>query len=93
MKIGLAIKLARKNLHLTVKALAYKVGLSPSTIKQIESGEGNLSLQTVQSIAKALEFRISQLVTIAESILEPKNETKRLQRRLLLAVQPILVRK
>ncbi len=92
MKIGLAIKLARKNLHLTVNALADQVGLPPSTIKQIESGEGNLSLQTIQGIAKALGFRISQLVTIAESILEPKNEIKRLQRRLLLAVQPILVR-
>lgn len=90
MKIGPAIKLARENLNLTKDALAGKVGLPSTTIVQIENDADGLTLQNTQSIAKALGLRISQLVTIAESILDPGNEIRMLQRRLLLAVQPIL---
>lgn len=90
MNIGLAICLARKNLGLTKKELAEKVKLSPSAITRIESGERGLSLQASQDIARVLGFRLSQLVTIAESIHKPEDEIKDLQRKLLLSVQPIL---
>lgn len=93
MNIGSAISLARKNLGFTKKELSEKVGLSASAITRIENDERGLPLQTAQEIAKALGLRLSQLVTIAESILEPEDEIKELQRKLLLSVQPILNRK
>jgi len=93
MNIGSAISLARKNLGFTKKELAEKVGLSPSAITRIENDERGLPLQTAQEIAKALGLRLSQLVIIAESILEPTDEIKELQRKLLLSVQPILNQK
>ena len=90
MRIGSAISLARNNLGLTKKELAENIGLSPSAITRIEKGERSLSLQTAQDIARALGLRLSQLVTIAESILKPEDEIKELQRKLLLSIQPIL---
>lgn len=92
MKIGLAIRLARKNIDLSGKELANKIGLSPSAITRIEKDQRGISLQTAQKIAKALGLRLSQLVFVAESILQPENEIKRLQRELLFSVQPILNR-
>lgn len=90
MNIGSAICLARKNLGFTKKEFADKVGLSPSTITRIENGERSMSLQVTQDIASALGFKLSQLITIAESILKPEDEIKDLKRKLLLSVQPIL---
>ncbi|MGC2457934.1 MAG: helix-turn-helix transcriptional regulator [Gallionellaceae bacterium] len=90
MNIGSAICLARKNLGLSKKELAKRVGISPSAITRIENGDRSLSLKVAQDIAKVLGFRLSQLVTIAESILKPEDEIKELQRKLLLSVQPIL---
>lgn len=90
MKIGLAIKLARENIKRTEQQLGAKVGLLSSTIVQIENDEIIPSLKDTQSITRALGLRISQLATIAESIHDPSNEIKMLQRRLLLSVQPIL---
>lgn len=89
MNIGSAICLARKNLGITRKALAEKVGLSPSAITRIENGERGLPLQTAQEIAQALGLRLSQLVIIAESILKPEDEIRALQSKLLLSIQPI----
>ncbi len=92
MKIGLAIRLARKNIDLSGKDLAKRTGLSPSAITRIEKDQRGISLQTAQKIAKALGLRLSQLVFVAESIQHPEDEIKRLQRELLLSVQPILNR-
>lgn len=90
MNIGSAINLARKNLGFSKKELAERVRLSPSAITRIENDERGLPLKTAQEIAQALGLRLSQLVIIAESILEPENEIKMLQSKLLLSVQPIL---
>lgn len=90
MKIGLAIKLARQNLGLTETQLGEKVELSSSVITQIENNEFNPTLRNVQDLARTLGLKISQLITIAESIHEPSDEMKMLQRGLLLSVQPIL---
>lgn len=92
MKIGLAIRLARKNIDLSGKELAKRTGLSPSAITRIEKDQRGISLQTAQKIAKALGLRLSQLVFVAESFQHPENEIRRLQRELLLSVQPILNR-
>lgn len=91
--IGPAIKLARENVGLTEQELAVRTELLPSDITQIEGGAGIPSLLTTQKIAKALGLRISQLGTIADSIREPKNDLRMLQRRLLLSTQQILVQR
>lgn len=93
MKIGQAIKLARENVGLTEQELAVRTELLPSDIIQIEDGSGIPSLLTTQKIAKVLGLQISQLGTIADSILEPSDDIKMLQRRLLLSTQQILVQR
>jgi len=89
MNIGSAICITREYRNLTKKALADKVGLSPSAITRIEKEERGISLKTAQNIADALELKLSQLVTIAEIVLVPENEIKNLQSDLLLSIQPI----
>jgi len=89
--IGLAISIARKNLKLSKKNLADGSGVSPSFITKIENGR-SMSFEVAQKIATALGLKLSQLLTIAESITNPENEIKDLQRKLLLSVQPILVK-
>lgn len=93
MKIGPAIKLSRENVGLTEQELAVRAELLPSDIIRIEDGSGIPSLLTIQKIAKVLGLQISQLVTIADSILDPTNGIKMLQRRLLLSTQQILVQR
>ena len=90
MKIGSAIKIARENLSLTATDLAKKTGVAPSTITRIEEDKVSPSLKVSQDIAKVLGLRLSQLVTIAEAIIEPENEIKQLQQKLLLSVQAII---
>lgn len=93
MKIGPAIKLSRENVGLTEQELAVRTELLPSDIIQIEDGSCIPSLLTTQKIAKVLGLQISQLGTIADSILEPSDDIKMLQRRLLLSTQQILVQR
>lgn len=93
MNIGEAVSLARNNIGLSQKDLAEKIGKSDSFISRLEKDKRSPSLQTLQKIAEALSFKLSQLLTIVESVLDPKDEIRMLQRNLLLAVQPILAQR
>lgn len=50
--------LARKRRRLTSRSLAQTVGLSPVTITRLESGENEPESETVERLAKALEFPV-----------------------------------
>lgn len=88
MNLGLAIALGRRNLKWNRKELAAKAELSASTITRIEKGDQGIPLQTLQTIATALGLKVWQLIIVAESIDEPLDWIKNLQRRSLLALQP-----
>ncbi len=68
----LAIIQRRKELNLTQKELAAKVGTRQSSISRIESGEHNVRLSTLIEIAEALDARV-------EIRLVPNDASYRLQ--------------
>ncbi|RYC70856.1 helix-turn-helix domain-containing protein [Spirosoma sordidisoli] len=51
---GKLIREARKAAGLTQKELGEKMGVSESTVNKYEAGKQNLSIETVERIAKAL---------------------------------------
>lgn len=54
-RIGLEIKLLREKLKLSAKDLAERVGLSPSQISRLESGQRRVDAVVLSKIARALE--------------------------------------
>ncbi|MFA6282113.1 MAG: XRE family transcriptional regulator [Candidatus Omnitrophota bacterium] len=60
--VGINIKRSREDQGLTVRALAKKLGISPSFLSQIENGKGSPSLVTLKNISDALSTTIGSLV-------------------------------
>jgi transcriptional regulator with XRE-family HTH domain len=89
-EVGKAIALARVNLKLTQKALANRIGLSPSALSRIEKVKRNVSFKTFEKIAHGLGLKASQLIIVAESIRDMNNAMKQLGRDIVLAAQPLL---
>ncbi len=76
MDIGNKIKQIRKDKNLTLRSLAKLAHISHSFIADIESGRSKPSLNTVESLAKALNVPLSVLVddndlTYKETINQP----------------------
>lgn len=59
MSIGEKLRRIRETQGISLRELARRVGVSPSLISQIEHGQVNPSLSTLQGIGKALEEDIS----------------------------------
>lgn len=57
-RIGLKIKLLRKEQGFTQKGLANKLKISQQIISRIESGRQNISLLTLKEIASALQAKV-----------------------------------
>ena len=67
-RIGLAVKRHRVHLeHLEQKELAAKAGISQGAVSLIENGERS-SLASLEKIALALGYKLSDLILMAESI-------------------------
>ncbi len=60
--VGVNIKSARKEMGLTLRGLAEKLGVSASFISQVESGKASPSLSTLKNIADALGYTVSALI-------------------------------
>lgn len=67
MNIGKAIKYFRNMRKLTVTELSDMCGLSQPAISQIENGKRDPSQESIESIAKALNVSVNELVKKAES--------------------------
>lgn len=70
---------ARKDSGLTQAALADFAGLSESTIKRYEHGEGDMTIQTIFRIASALNLDLSEITSDRKYLLSrydylPKQE-------------------
>ncbi len=64
--IGEKIKFIRKQKNMAQYALAKKAGISQSTLSYIEKGRKTLRFETLQSICKALDTSILELLSCGE---------------------------
>lgn len=62
-KIGQQFKEARLKAGISQKALADKVGISQPRIAELERGTGNPTLETLQSVARALRLNLDFSLT------------------------------
>jgi transcriptional regulator with XRE-family HTH domain len=60
--IGTTVRSTRRLLGMTVEALASRAGVSTGALSQLERGQGNPSLQTLQRLATALSIPLVQLL-------------------------------
>ncbi|GAB4002187.1 hypothetical protein GCM10028807_60280 [Spirosoma daeguense] len=58
-KVGQAIKQARISQGLTQKEMGEKMGVSEATFNRYETGKQNLTIDTLQKIADALENKLN----------------------------------
>ena len=56
---GITLTKTRKNLNLTQKSLADKLGISQSYVAKLESGEANPTLGRVGSLLASLDLRLT----------------------------------
>lgn len=62
---GAAVRARRKHLGISQEALAERAGLHRTYIADVERGARNLSLSSIEKLARALEVHISTLFTHA----------------------------
>lgn len=65
--IGRAVRRERERAGLSLSALAKQADLAKSTLSQLEAGQGNPNIETLWSIATALDIPFSQLFAVSES--------------------------
>jgi transcriptional regulator with XRE-family HTH domain len=66
--LGRAIRLRREDLGISQEGLALALGYDQGWISHIENGRTNPAYGTVDRLARALAWPLSQLVILAESI-------------------------
>ncbi len=76
VKVGLKIRTKRKIKSWSVKELAKISGISASTIKRIESGKENITLDTLDLIVKAFSTSVQELLSDTEEVMENKLEKR-----------------
>ena len=59
--IGSRIRLLRKERSMSLRDLAYSIGMEPSNLSVIENGKSNPQLLTYAKIAAALELSLKEL--------------------------------
>ena len=60
--MGEHLREARRRRHLSLRALAERLGVSPSLISQIETGRANPSVSTLYAIAAELDVSLDELL-------------------------------
>ncbi len=62
--IGNRIRELRKEQNLSLRDVAFKIGMEPSNLSVIENGRSNPQILTYARIASALSVELSTIVTI-----------------------------
>ena len=75
MRIGMAIREAREKKGIGRGLAAQQAGIPGDTWKKIEIGKMNVSLPMLEKIAKSLELRPSDILTLAENLNNPEQDT------------------
>ena len=60
--VGETIRTRRRRAHLSQEKLAEKTNLNRNYIGEIERAQKNITLETLEKIAKALELRVGELL-------------------------------
>lgn len=68
--VGRVIASTRRTLRLSQETLAYRCGVHPTTISQLERGVNSPTVRSLDLIAKQLNTRPSVLLAEAESLAE-----------------------
>ncbi|MGG3400939.1 helix-turn-helix domain-containing protein [Bacillus paranthracis] len=68
--IGLQIRILRKSKNLSQEELAFKANLHPTYIGQVERGEKNLTVSSLNTITTALDITLEEFF----SFIEPSNK-------------------
>jgi len=75
MRIDIAIREAREKRGIGRGLAAKQAGIPEDTWKKIERGKMNVSLPMLEKIAKSLELRPSDILTLAETSNNPEQDT------------------
>src|SRR5258707_8063409 len=70
---GSAVKRKRAELHISQEELADRAGLHRTYISDVERGARNVSLESIEKLAAALELPVSGLFARASSEQEPES--------------------
>lgn len=68
-RFGLAVKEYRRLLNVSQEELAMRIGADQAYVSRIEAGQMNVTLETVEQIAVALEVDVPELLKL------PKDQT------------------
>jgi transcriptional regulator with XRE-family HTH domain len=63
VRLGQRLRRARMDSHLSLRALAAEVGISPSALSQIENGKSQPSVTTLHALASELNASLDELLT------------------------------
>jgi len=74
MKLANRIRLIREACRLTQSEVAYKCGITPSALGQIERKAGKATFETLEKIAEAIGVSVSFLVDINNKEYVEKNK-------------------
>lgn len=66
--IGLHLRMLRKNKNLSQEELAFKANLHPTYIGQVERGEKNLTISSLNLITTALDITLEEFFSFIEPI-------------------------
>ncbi|HEF5238127.1 helix-turn-helix domain-containing protein [Bacillus paranthracis] len=64
--IGSQIRILRKNKNLSQEELAFKAGFHPTYIGQVERGEKNLTVSSLNMITTALDITLEEFFSFVE---------------------------
>jgi transcriptional regulator with XRE-family HTH domain len=64
VRFGVALRLARENMKLSQEVLAEKAGLHRTYIGQVERGERNISVDSMERLADAVKIPLWEMLRI-----------------------------
>lgn len=68
--LALAVRIARESLGWSVRALALRAEIYPSTVFVIESNKREVSIKTAKKVAKAFGITLEALIGLAKKLEE-----------------------
>jgi len=73
--VGRKIRQTRENTHLSQNLLAKRLGISRTSMVNIEAGRQRAPLHLLWQIAELLETKVALLIPSPEELLAPQNQT------------------
>jgi transcriptional regulator with XRE-family HTH domain len=75
-RLGPRLRELRKNAHMTLEDLADKAGINPNYIARVERGEVNVTVQTLERIARGLNLDLQEILLPERQVPDPKKTRK-----------------